>query len=217
MASNYSPAVIGPGIGSMQQINNEFQKIKTAMDRLVSRYSDAPNAFQFPLDMGGQDILNVGKITATDLEVGGIDLAQQVTDAETAASEAAASAAEALDAEGDAQAYANAAKGYRDQALAAYNNILFLQIETESGSFSLDDSYTNKVIFVDSSSGVTCTIGGCSVGFQALIIQAGSGAVTFSSSDTILTRDGLTTTGEGAVASVIQYGASTVYLNGQLG
>lgn len=266
MASNYTPSTVGPGVASMEQINNEFQKIKTAMDRLVSRYPDAPNAMQFPLDLGGQDIINVGKITAVDLEVGGIDLASQVQAAQDAADEAAGYAAAAQAAVASAQGYANvasgfaddaeaaqvaaeqaqigaeaaqaaaeasaadaasdaasavqdqvdAAEGFKDDAEAAYQSILFLDVVTETGNFTLDDTYTNKMVMVDSSSGVSCTVDYSTVGAQALVVQAGTGAVTFTSSGTILSKLGTVTDGEGSVASVIQWGASDVYINGQL-
>ena len=251
----------------MEQLNNEFQKIQAALARGLSRYPlDVPNAMQGPLDMGSQDILNVGSITATDIEVGGISLDAQIQtvldavdevegyveavqlavvaaqgaanaaeayrDQAQAAQEAAESAqssaetAQALaesaassasaDAAAAVQDQVDAAEGYKDSAEAAYQNILFLDVVTETGSFTLDDTYTNKMVMVDSSSPVTCTVSYTTVGAQALVVQAGTGAVTFTSSGTILSKLGTVTDGQGSVASVIQWGAGNVYINGQL-
>lgn len=208
----------------MEQINNEFQKIKTAMDRLVSRYADAPNAMQFPLDLGGQDIINVGKITAVDLEVGGIDLASQVQAAQDAADEAAGYASAAQAAVASAQGWANTASGFADdaegyaqQALDVYQNVLFATIEEVASSFSVEDGDSLKVFMYTSGSSGICTLSSeAPTGTQIVVIQAGDGTVTFSSSDNILSRGGsVETAGSGAAVTCIKY-SSGWYLGGQL-
>jgi hypothetical protein len=181
----------------VEQINNEFQKIKTAMDRLVSRYPDAPNAMQFPLDLGGQDIINVGKITAVDLEVGGIDLASQVQ---------------------AAQAAAASAQGYANLAENALNNIRYAQVEERGTSFSVQDSDTLKILVYTGTSAGTVTLpSGVTTGVQLVVIQGDTGAVTFDAgSQTLLSTNGATTTvGPGAPATVIKL-VSGWFLGGQV-
>lgn len=203
----------------MEQLNNEFQKIKTAMDRLVSRYADAPNAMQFPLDLGGQDIINVGKITAVDLEVGGIDLASQVQAAQDSADAAAGHASDAQAAVSSAQGYANTAAGFADDAEAAYNNIRFANVVTVTSSFTLSTVDTTKVVFADSTSVITITLDdGADVGTQAVVVQQGTGVVTFAveGTDTLLSFDSLTdTAGPGAAVTAIKISGGW-YIGGNL-
>ena len=211
MASNYTPSTVGPGVASMEQINNEFQKIKTAMDRLVSRYPDAPNAMQFPLDLGGQDIINVGKITAVDLEVGGIDLAYQIQAAQDAADEAAGYASAA-------QAAAASAQGYANTAEAALDNIRYAQVEERASSFSVSDADTLKILVYTGTSAGTVTLpSGVTTGVQLVVIQGDAGAVTFDAgAQTLLSANGATTTvGPGAPATLIKL-PSGWFLGGQV-
>lgn len=204
MAINYTPSTIGPGISSMEQLNNEFQKISAALDRGLSRYPlDVPNAMQGPLDMGSQDIINVGKITAIDLEVGGIDLASQVQAAQDAADAAQSALAEVVLLE----------QAVRD----TYQNIKYLRVIRVSGDFSITDATTNSMYVVDSTEPVTCVIATTELGAQFMVVQEGPLPVSFTApGKTILSMNGTNTSAPGAVASVIDIGNDTVYLNGQL-
>ena len=224
MALNYTPTSLGNLSNETQflnELNTNFSELAALLEDVLSRSGEGPNTWGADQDANGYSLNNIGEITATDVYIDGKSLAEQmataVQSAEDAADEAEGHEEAAQLAAVAAQGAANTAAGFADAAEAAYQNILFLDVVTETGSFTIDDTYTNKMVIVDSGSGVTCTIGGSSVGCQVLVVQGGAGAITFSSSDTILTRDGLTTNGEGAVASVIQYAESAVYLNGQLG
>ena len=59
MGSNYTSTPLQSGYQSTQALNNEFQKIEDALNRLLSRYGDTPNDMQAPLDMNSFPILNI--------------------------------------------------------------------------------------------------------------------------------------------------------------
>lgn len=87
---------ITSGYASVAALNANFSAITAAIENTVSRDGTTPNSMSSAFDMNSYDILNAGTVSCTSLEVGGTDLATQVTLAETAATEAAASAAAAL-------------------------------------------------------------------------------------------------------------------------
>jgi len=93
----------------------------------------------------------------------------------------------------------------------------FLNILTELGSFTIDDTMSNSFIIVLSSVDVTATIAqGSTIGMNCVVVQGDVGTVTFDSNDTILSKEGLTTDGPGSVASIVRYSTNSIYLNGQL-
>jgi hypothetical protein len=46
-------------VGTLQGINNELSKIKTAIDDTLSRKGDVPNEMEAPIDMNSERILNL--------------------------------------------------------------------------------------------------------------------------------------------------------------
>lgn len=207
MGKLFTPLNIGSGFNTTASLNGNFAAIEDAFDKTLARTGETPNQMEAQLDMNGYDIINAGDMIIDTIDVNHIivnsrdivtdidNIQQNVTDSQQAAQ--------------DAQDAADAAE-------QAYNNLRFLEIQIETGDFTLDDSYTGKFVVVESTDSVTCTIAANTVGFQCIVIQGDTGAVTFTSSDTILSKLGMTTDGAGSHASVIKYTPANVYLNGQL-
>lgn len=77
---------------NVNNINTNFQRVKTALVETLGREGDSPNQMNVDLDMNSNDILNVGTIQAQDITVGGDNITglleraeQAVVEAETAA------------------------------------------------------------------------------------------------------------------------------------
>lgn len=81
---------------NLQKINSNFQKIEDELNsKVLYRDNPAgePNSMSKPLDMDGNDLLNVATLSVTEsLSIGGIDLGTEVARAQTYANEALASA-----------------------------------------------------------------------------------------------------------------------------
>lgn len=59
MASDYTPTSVTQGFGAEIQINQNFNDIKTAMDKMLSRLQNNDNAMGQQLDMGSKSIINL--------------------------------------------------------------------------------------------------------------------------------------------------------------
>ena len=81
---------------NLQKINSNFQKIEDELNsKVLYRDNPAgePNSMSKPLDMDGNDLLNVATLSVTkSLSIGGINLGTEVARAQTYANEALASA-----------------------------------------------------------------------------------------------------------------------------
>lgn len=81
-----------PGTTSASAINSNDGALNAAFDNTLSRDGSTPNEMNADLDMNGNDILNAKNVAATDITVGGISLATQITNTATSATNAATSA-----------------------------------------------------------------------------------------------------------------------------
>ncbi len=63
MASDYTPVSVTAGFDMEVTMNENFNAIKTAMDKLANREVASDNAFEIPLDMGGFPIINLPQAT----------------------------------------------------------------------------------------------------------------------------------------------------------
>jgi type VI protein secretion system component VasF len=59
MASDYTPVNVTSGFGMETTINQNFNEIKTAMDKLLNREVSTDNAMEQTLDMGGFALINL--------------------------------------------------------------------------------------------------------------------------------------------------------------
>lgn len=59
------------------KINQNFQNIQTALEQAVSRIPSLPNQMETDFDMNGNDILNVGSLSVTDLTVNGSPILEE--------------------------------------------------------------------------------------------------------------------------------------------
>lgn len=99
---------------NLQKINSNFQKIEDELNsKVLYRDNPAgePNSMSKPLDMDGNDLLNVATLSVTEsLSIGGIDLGTEVARAQTYANEALASAQSAnIDADSASSSASSAA------------------------------------------------------------------------------------------------------------
>lgn len=67
MASPYTPTSVTNNFGAETTINNNLTAIATAFATCLNRESSTDNAMEVDLDMGGNNILNVGSIFASNL------------------------------------------------------------------------------------------------------------------------------------------------------
>lgn len=226
MGKLFTPQDLNSGFNSNASLTANFEAIESAFDKTLSRTGESPNAMESPLDMNGQSIINVGSLLTSDLEVEGVSITDQVAQAEAAAAE---SSGYADDAEGfknqaeaavlTAEAYSDEAEGYAQDAENAYNNILYADIVSETGSFELTDSYTTKIVFLDSASGSTVTLDeNAQLGTQAVVVQEGVGVILFEveGSDNLLSFENLVnSSGPGSAITVIKI-SNGWYLGGNL-
>lgn len=91
MALAYTPTNISSGYNP-GQINTNMTEIQTALTDGLSRSGAGSNAMSDLIDMGTNDIINVGTVTATEVTVGGVSMA--AVGAAAAASAAAAATSE---------------------------------------------------------------------------------------------------------------------------
>ena len=193
----------------------------------MSRSGNAPNAMGFALDMGGNAIINAGEITTGSVIINGVEITDVVTVYETVT-----------------QNETNITNIQNDLSTTETNvtniqNVLpsegdgsvmgkFAGVVIETGSFTLDDSYSGKIIYVDSESQADVLIDpASSVGLQCMVVQAGAGVVQFTNDgigDSFLAVNGDAidnSSGPGGVATVVRFrenaaGGDTIYLNGQM-
>ena len=115
MAKRPTVTSISSGYASNTQLNANFEALRDAFDNTLSLDGSTPNAMAADLDLGTNDLLNVGVVTATDIIVNGSSVSASVAAAAASAAEAAAtydafddrylgakSAAPSVDNDGDA-------------------------------------------------------------------------------------------------------------------
>lgn len=97
------------GFFSTAALNANFVALRDAFNNTLSRDGSTPNTMNADIDLNGNDLLNVGTLTAQDLTVAGVDLTLQESIAEVnlKADEAAASALSAANSAAAAQAAEN--------------------------------------------------------------------------------------------------------------
>lgn len=81
---------------SINNIQENFERVQTALQDSVSRSGTTPNQMNADLDMNSNDLLNVGLIQAEDISIDGSDVTGILERAEAEADAAAASAEAAL-------------------------------------------------------------------------------------------------------------------------
>ena len=79
----------GSAVGA---INENYDRIKTAFENVLSRNGDTPNQMKADIDMNSNDLLNVKELGAEVLKVGGVNINSRIQAAITAADEAKTSA-----------------------------------------------------------------------------------------------------------------------------
>lgn len=104
MAKAPTLTTITSGYASQTQLNGNFTAIEEAFENTLSLDGSTPNAMNADLDLNGNDLINGGVINATSIVIGGVDLADSVTQAGASADAAAVSAAAALVSETNAAA-----------------------------------------------------------------------------------------------------------------
>ena len=87
---------------SASKLNANFTEIVTSFTNTISRDGSTPNTMLADFDMNSNDILNAGNVAATDITVGGVSIATQVTAAATSATNAATSETNAATSETNA-------------------------------------------------------------------------------------------------------------------
>ena len=117
----------------------------------------------------------------------------------------------------DKNTIVNPTTNQRYKRLPVGSESQFLNVVIQNGSFTIDDTLSNTFIVALSTSDMTATIAqGSTIGMNCVVVQGDTGTITFTSTDDILSKEGLTTDGPGSVASVVRYSANSIYLNGQL-
>ena len=137
MSVVYNRTVVVNNASRWDAVNDELEKIQTALTDALSRSGAAPNAMADTLDMGDNDILNVGTISVDDLLIDGAqvpslddlaeayagylaDLNDVVDDADDQFNvylgQAAQAVTDAETAETNAQGHESAASDYADEA-----------------------------------------------------------------------------------------------------
>ena len=106
---------VGNVLTSASTINSNYDEITSAFENTLSLDGSSPNAMEADLDLNGNDILNVGEISADSIAIAGTSLAGSVE-------EAAASAAAALASEEAASTSADEAASSAADALTSENN-----------------------------------------------------------------------------------------------
>lgn len=86
------------GFVSTAALNTAFDAIEVAMENTLSRDGTTPNQMEADLDLNSNDILNVGSLSTTELNVGGTSFSDAITSAQNAAASAAVAAQAAIDA-----------------------------------------------------------------------------------------------------------------------
>ena len=93
MAKKATLADVATGYQSNTTLNDNFSALNAAFDNTLSRDGSAPNDMLADLDMGGNNVVNAGLISATDIKVAGTTITDSV---KTSEANAATSASEAL-------------------------------------------------------------------------------------------------------------------------
>ncbi len=63
MASSYIPTTVNQGFGAEVTINDNLDRIKIALDEMLSRSDSTDNVYEQSLDMGNQQIINLPDAT----------------------------------------------------------------------------------------------------------------------------------------------------------
>jgi hypothetical protein len=86
-------------------------------------------------------------------------------------------------------------------------------------SYTLSETDNGKVITLNSSSAITLTVpSGLSVGFNCLVVQLGTGAITFTASSTTIYNRGTNTktAGRYAIATIVSYTSNMFITSGDM-
>jgi hypothetical protein len=86
-------------------------------------------------------------------------------------------------------------------------------------SYTLSETDNGKVITLNSSSPITLTVpSGLSVGFNCLVVQLGTGAITFTASSTTIYNRGTNTktAGQYAIATIVSYTSNNFITSGDM-
>jgi hypothetical protein len=86
-------------------------------------------------------------------------------------------------------------------------------------SYTLSETDNGKVITLNSPSPITLTVpSGLSVGFNCLVVQLGTGAITFTASSTTINNRGTNTKTAGlyAIATIVSYTSNTFITSGDM-
>lgn len=143
MAKKPTVTTITSGYASNTQLNANFVALRDAFDNTLSLDGSTPNTFTGDMDLGGNDILNVGSIAVTDITVGGTSLATEVAAAATSASNAATS---------ETNAAVSAASAAIDAA-AVLNTLLVY-----TGTWLTATAYAVNDLATDSGSTYICVV-----------------------------------------------------------
>ena len=139
MGSNYTSTPLQSGYQSTEALNNEFQKIEDAIDRLLSRKGDSPNQLDVPIDMNSFRIINLGAPVNNTDAVRFIDHIQFQAEIENLRDEAASSA---NDASSSASAAASSASSASSSANAAASSESAADISAEQAAASQTSAET---------------------------------------------------------------------------
>lgn len=111
---------------SATALNANWDAIQTAFQNTLSRDGSGPNQMLSDLDLNGNDLLNVGSLTATEIRIGGQDMVAVLTalvaSSQAASAASAASASAASTQASAAGASAASAASALAQALTARDN-----------------------------------------------------------------------------------------------
>lgn len=128
MALNYARNIVQNNASRWAAINDELEKIQTALADGLSRSGNSPNALGTDLDGGGNDVVNVGALSVQSFTVGGgavpslndiIDTYAATVDAKDLAEAAATSAGADATTASNAAASAAADSASADASAAA--------------------------------------------------------------------------------------------------
>lgn len=133
---------------NLSKINDNFQRIQDELNNKVL-YRDCPdgetNTVKTGFDMNGTDIVNIGTLGVTkSLAVNGVDLATQVTLAQTAATSASGSATAAQTAQTNATASASNAATSANNAAASAAQALTYAGQATVGQINADWNVTDN-------------------------------------------------------------------------
>ena len=139
MGSNYTSTPLQSGYQSTQALNNEFQKIEDAIDRLLSRKGDSPNQLDVPIDMNSFRIINLGAPVNNTDAVRFIDHIQFQAEIENLRDEAASSANDASASASSASSSASAAASSESASAISADQAAASQTSAETAEAQAKD------------------------------------------------------------------------------